>query len=176
MAHRLEQGPPSGESVAGFFHRQVRVLLAVNGPMVLEAEREELAVRVLHLIDASPQSGTPIDYHCVYTATNTQTSKLSHGVFLANPWPRTWSRREHYPHKESRHYFDGGQNLIVREDSRRTHREFEFLRSPASPDSIGDPELAVAVASLHNDLSRIAKSTPLKPESLVFDNFVRIKQ
>jgi hypothetical protein len=175
MAHTPEQEPPTGESVAKFFHRQVRVLLSINGPLVLGAERDELTVRVLHLIDAHPQPGTPIDYHYVYTATNTQTSKLSHGVFLANPWPRTWSRREHYPPKESRHYFDGGQDLIVREDSRRTHREFEFLRGPVFTDNIEDPELALAVESLHSDLSRVAESTPLKPERLVFDNFVRIK-
>lgn len=162
---------PQLETVADLFHETVQRLLHDNVEFLLSASLgHRRNVEVLHLIDAQPQTRVRLGYHCVYEAFDSVRQATTHGIFIANPW----TRPRYEPRQESRHYFDGGRQLVVREDN-RAEREFEFLRGSTRLEDIDEPEDANALTEFFNDLDRIQASQPIKPMSLKFDQFARLK-
>ena len=165
----------SQETAAEFFRGTVQRMLLDNRAYVssgfLDAQRQ---VKVLRLIDAKPQGGTEIDYHCVYTLLDATTDITTHGILIANPWNR-WSYK---PPKESRHYFEGDESVIVREDRRRKQSpKFEFLNGhELDPEEIGDPEVAALFASFHEDIAKVWRSQPVGPLRIMFDQFAQRKK
>lgn len=176
MASRPEgdtQEPDLQETVADFFRGSVQRLLQDNLDYVLSGSLGgRRNVETLQLIDPEPQPGVKLDYHCVYTSFDSVRQITTHGLYIANPW-----RRQTYePAKESRHYFDGGNDLVVREDTHRQSRHFEFMRGyEVDPEEITDPELAALFAGLHDDIANIWRSQPIKPLQLAFNQFARRK-
>lgn len=129
-------------------------------------------VEVLHLIDCQLQPGVRLDYHCVYESFDSVRQTATYGIFLANPW----KRNEYEPRPESRHYFTGGKELIVVEDSRNSGREFEFLQGGLTDAAeTRGAEYAKQVSAFEADLCRVQHGTPIKPMSLVFAQFARRK-
>lgn len=178
----MSAGPGSAEAQSKvtaieFFRASVQRLLHDNLDFVLsDSIGPRRNVEVLHLIDQNPQPGTTIDLHIVYEAFDAIRQIRTHGIYLANPWPRQiFRKRPEETARESRHYFESSEDLVVRQDSRMlTPKGHGLLRGlPVEPLEVTELADAVDLLDLREDIERINSSTPVKVASIAFNKFAR---
>ena len=103
----MTEQSPADVSVINLFRNKVGHYLCLNSRSVLQKRlSRSRSVEVLHLIDANPQPQREIHYHHVYRTLDTHTNITSHGIYIADPWPRHPGTGE-----ESRHYFEGSSEV-----------------------------------------------------------------
>lgn len=124
----------------------------------------------LHLIDANPTKGKPLNYNYAYTSFDTFTGVTTHGILITNhpsiePEGRLYNRYSpsiSTSKVHNRHYFDAGES-VVREDKVKNN-SFEFLPgSGADPSEVADLDLAMALAEFQIDVHNILTGTPIRP-------------
>ena len=170
-----ENGPP--RSVSEFFADTVQRLLHVNIEYVLNSSLAGLDVQVLHMIDANPPPRQRLGYHYVYMTSGSTRGVTNHGIFIDKPVLRPAHQGENLPkHGDSRHYFDVGNGVLVRQDKVWGQQRFEFLGGSDELDPLraDDAEVAAALEDLHGDLANIGVGTPLRPMTNLFHNHVSI--
>ncbi len=164
-------------SISEFFHDTVQRLIHDNLDFVLSRTLgDQRNVEVLHLIDANLQPSTPLNYHLVYESFDTTRQIKTCGILIANPWtrPRVPGQPRSEMKSESRHYFDGGEELVVREDIRRGTTKYEFLQGATIfPGDATNPQDERALLDLHQDLYRVRWGDRIRPVNIAFNQFAR---
>lgn len=161
-----EASPRQQPAISEFFTGAVQSMLHDHLDYVLSGWEGESSYEVLHLIDPNPRPGEPIRYHYVYHSVDSRQELTTQGIFIARPSlvPGT---------ADSRHYFDNGKGFVVRDDRHRDERSMEFLGGDAlDPAEVSDPEFALALSDFRNNIFNIRHSTPVRPFSDLFRQFV----
>lgn len=165
------------QTVAGFFNGKVQQLLQDNIEFVMSgSSRASRSFQVLHLIDANPQGGKPLRYHYAYELFDSDPRKptLTHGILIARPYVivgnKAWTG-------DSRHYFEQGNGLVVREDTHWRESSFEFLQGDIAEIAEGeDPEASRALNELQSDIFKLEQSQPIRPLSNLFDRRINLPE
>jgi len=161
--------PRQQPSISEFFTGAVQSMLHDHLDYVISGWAGESSYEVLHLIDPNPKPGEPIDYHYVYHSVDSRQELTTQGIFIARPSLVT-------DRAVSRHYLDNGKGLVIRDDRYNLgQRSLEFLQGDAlDPVEVSDPDFALVLSDFQNNIFNIRHSTPVRPSSDLFEQFVPI--